>query len=445
MKLLGRNGSFNWVLPLMLLVAVVDVLLSGRDLSMVFAELAGLAQANRSPLMPWIQRGVSVVMLLVCAQRIADHFAQHRTMPAPLLTGAFVLFWITTVASPALLGAHRVISHEFTYALLIGFTGLLVTTEEIGGIVDRARDALMAILLISVALIPIWPGMVLDESYTQGLIPGLPRLGGVAPHPVALGMFAQTALILLWARPYAKRWLNVMAWILGLGVLFMAQSKTAWIGFTLCSIVLAAVRNGPSAWRRLGDPREGSFGILLCLAVIVAASAIFGLVLFSDIGGHVSDFMDTDQGAQLSSMTGRDQIWAVAFEEWHSHPWFGYGPGLFDDEFRMAVNMPQATHGHNQWVDTLARSGVMGATGLAIYGLTLLVLSIKYARRTSGLSLALFIAIALRSVSEVPLLLLGYGTEFFPHLLLLATLSAAASMTVPVRAARARPMYGVPA
>jgi hypothetical protein len=210
-------------------------------------------------------------------------------------------------------------------------------------------------------------------------------------------------------------------------------------------MAMMAVRNAPSAWKRLGDPREGSFGIVLCLCVMAIAAAVLGIVLFGDLGGQISDFMDSDQGAQLESMTGRDQIWAVAWEQWHAHPLFGYGVGLFDDEFRLAINMPQATHGHNQFVDTMARSGLVGAAGLVFYAVVLLVLSIKYARRSSGLSLALFIAIALRSVSEVPLLLLGYGTEFFSHLLLLATLSAAASMTVPVRAARARPVYGVPA
>jgi hypothetical protein len=69
----------------------------------------------------------------------------------------------------------------------------------------------------------------------------------------------------------------------------------------------------------------------------------------------------------------------------------------------------------------------------------LLVLSVRYARRTGGFSLALFIALALRSVSEVPLLLFGYGTELFTHLLLLITLASAASETLEVRASAPEP------
>lgn len=445
MKLLRDNGYLNWVLPLMLAFAAVDVLLSGRDLSMVFAELAGIAQANRSPIMPWLQRALSVVLLLISVERIANHFAQHRPVPSPRLAWTYVGYWLCTVASPALLGANRSISHEYTYALVIGFAALLVTTQEIGRIVDGARNMFFALLVLSVALVPVWPSLVLDESYTQGLLPGVPRLGGVAPHPVAMGMYAQMALLLLWARPFNRKWLNGLAWIVGLGVLFFAQSKTAWIAFLLCSVAMFSIRTAPSMWKRLSDPREGAFGVFACALVMLVAGAVLAVAMFVDVGSSVQGFLDTDQGAQLMTMTGRDQIWAVALETWNEHKLFGYGPGLFDDDFRLAIGLPNATNAHNQFMDTLARSGVVGALGLVIYSLVLLWLSLKYARRTGGLSVALFTAIALRSISEVPLMLFGYGIEFVGHLLLVVTLAAAASMETVPATPRARPAYGVPA
>lgn len=441
MKLERPTGWFHWALPLMLALGATDVLLSQRNLSLAFAELAGLTETFRHPAMPWIQRGVSLVLLLICAERIAAHFASREPMPSASLAGAYVAFWAGTVASPALLGAHREISHEFLYTLVIGFAAMVATTREIGPIVDRARDALFVLMLASVCLVPVWPTLVLDESYTQGLLPGVPRLGGLAPHPVAMGMLAQLGLLLLWARPYSRRWLTALAWLLGLGVLFFAQSKTAWMGFLLCAVAMFVVRHGPSAWRRIADPREGAFGIVVCLAVMLLGGAALALVLFADLGGSVSDFLSTDQGAQLMTLTGRDQIWAVAWQEWDAHKWFGYGPGLFDDEFRLAIHMPNATNAHNQFMDTLARSGTVGAIVLVVYAVVLLVLSLRYARRTGGLSAALFIALALRSISEVPLTLFGYGTEFFAHLLLVVTIAAAASMRAQATQPRPRHAY----
>jgi hypothetical protein len=58
------------------------------------------------------------------------------------------------------------------------------------------------------------------------------------------------------------------------------------------------------------------------------------------------------------------------------------------------------------------------------------------------LSLALFVALALRSISEVPMLLQGYGTELFLHLLLLVTLAAAASAHAHVQFARSPYAWG---
>lgn len=438
-------GWFHWVLPIMIVLGAIDVLLSQRNLSLAFAELAGLAEFAHHPAMPWIQRVVSVVLLVISAERISAHFARREPMPSPALTGAFVAFWLGTVAAPALLGAHRQISHEFVYTLIIGFAGLVVTTQEIGRIVDRARDALFLLMLASAVLVVAWPTLVLDESYTQGLLPGVPRLGGLAPHPVAMGMLAQTGLLLLWARRYRSRWINWPAWLLGLGALFFAQSKTAWIGFMLCAVAMILVRNGPSAWQRISDPRQGGFGILLCLGVMVVGAAVLVLTLFTNVGGDVTDFLDTQQGEQLMTLTGRDQIWAIAWQEWDAHKWFGYGPGLFDDDFRMAIHMPNATNAHNQFMDTLARSGSVGALALVVYGVVLFVLSIRYARRTGGLSAALFIALALRSISEVPLNIFGYGTEFFSHLLLVVTIAAAASLRAQATQPRPRHAYGVPA
>ena len=433
-------GFLHWIFPAMLTVVALSALLSGRDLSQLFSELAG-AGGTVHPVVPWAQRLVSVILIAACAERIVNHAASHKHMPSPLLTGAFLLYWLCSVAAPAFFGTHPQIAHEYLYPLLFGFAALLTTVPEREKILDASRNALFLFILMGVALIPVMPSLVMDASYRQGLIPGLPRHGGLAPHPVAMGMFAVTALLCLWCRPFAHRWLNGPAWILGLGVLFIAQSKTAWIAFLLCAISMLAVRNGPNAWRRLGDPKEGAFGVVVCLSAIAIALLLLWAIVLANVGADIASFFETAQGAQLVSMTGRDQIWTIAMEEWRANPLFGYGPGLWTEQFRMSIGMPNATNAHNQFMDTLARSGVVGATGLVFYALVLMVLSVRYARATQGLSLALFLALALLSVSEVPLILFGYGTELFAHLLLVITLASAASARAPAAEARPRTIY----
>lgn len=438
------TGYLRWILPAMLGLGALTVLLSGRDLSMVFMELQS-GEVFSNPIITWSQRALSLLVIGVSVERVLSHFALRQPLPSPLLTWAFVLFWLGTVASPALFGGHPVISHEFLYPLVIGVAFLLATESERDQVVDAARNALFAFMIASVILIPIKPSMVLDLKYTQGLFAGLPRLGGLAPHAVALGMFVQTFLVLLWCRPYARPWLNRVAWVVALGVLFFAQSKTAWIAFILCSAALFLVRMGPGVSRRPGNPRESAFAILVLVGVIAVVGTVVGVLLFGNVEAQALSFLDSAEGAQLTTLTGRDQIWAAALQQWGEYPIFGYGPDLWDDTLRRM--MPQATHAHNEFIDTLARSGLVGAAALVIYSLVLLFMSFRYGKATGGLSVALFLSLALRSISEVPMLMFGYGADLLVALLIVITLASAAESARQKKAVPgpARAHYGVAA
>jgi O-antigen ligase len=436
------HGFLHWVMPAMLGMVALSALMSGRDLSQTFVELMTVGEPARGPVVVWAQRFVSILLVAAAAERVINHIAQHKHLPSPTLAAAFFLYWTGTVAAPAFLGSHPLVSHEYLYTLAIGFAAVLVTSSEVDRILNAARTALFSFIAAGILFIPVMPAMVLDQSYAQGLLPGVPRFGGLAPHAVAMGMFAQTFLLLLWARPFRRNWLNLLAWVMGLAALFLAQSKTAWFAFLLCSAAMLLVRHGARMWRRVSDPRNGAFGIFACVLVLLFMVAVLAWVVLGDVNAEWENFADTAQGAQLISMTGRDQIWAIAVEEWRASPLFGYGPGLWDADFRASIAMPNATSAHNQFMDTLARAGTVGAVALVLYSAVLLLMSFRYARASGGLSLALFLALALRSISEVPLLLQGYGTELFLHLLLLVMLAAAASARVQVQVARSPYAYG---
>ncbi|MDP3759594.1 MAG: O-antigen ligase family protein [Ramlibacter sp.] len=437
-----HHGFLHWVMPAMIGMVALSALMSGRNLSLTFVELMTVGEPARGPVVVWAQRLVSILLVAAAAERIVNHVAQHRHLPSPTLAIVFAFYWMATVAAPAFLGSHPLLSHEYLYTLVIGFAAVLVTGSEVDRILAAARTALFTFIAAGILLIPVMPAMVLDQSYAQGLMPGVPRFGGLAPHAVAMAMFAQAFLLLLWARPFQRNWLNVLAWVMGLAALFLAQSKTAWIAFLLCALCMALVRHGGRMWRRISDPRNGAMGIFTLLLVLVGVGALLGWIVVGDVDAQWSNFADTAQGAQLISMTGRDQIWAVAVEEWRASPLFGYGPGLWDADFRAAIGMPNATSAHNQFMDTLARAGSAGASALVVYSLVLLVMSLRHAKASGGLSLALFVALALRSISEVPMLLQGYGTELFLHLLLLVTLAAAASSRAQVQVMRSPYAWG---
>ena len=424
------HGYLHFIFYAMLLMTALTNLLSGRDLATTALSFDEPAAALRNPLIALAQPLISLLILAVAGERLITHWLQkEKAAPTPLLLlVTFILFWIGTVAAPALLSAHPFLTHDYVYPLIIGSAAALSTGTERDLAVKAARNALVLFMVAGLLLIPFKTGLVLDTSYTQGLLPGVPRLAGLAAHAVSLGILAQLGLLCLLARPYRNPWLNRYAWVIGLSVLFLAQSKTSWISFALCSACIIGVRGGPTFWRRFSDPLRPELGIVSVLIFMVLVAAVALVLMFGNVDANLSNFFNSAEGAQLASLTGRDKIWAVAFDEWQRNPLFGYGPTLWDASFRASIGMPNATHAHNQFMDTLSRSGAVGATNLVLYALVLLVLSVRYARATAGLSLALFMALALRSLSEVPLLLFGYGPELVTHVLLLINLAAATNL-----------------
>jgi len=419
------HGYLHLIFYAMVLMVGLSTILSGRDLSIVNLNLESDVVTPRHPFMQWTQPLLSLLMLTVASERILSYWLRRdKTVQAPLaLLLSYVIFWLGTVIAPALLGAHPYISHDYAYPLIIGIAAVMVTRVEHDVSFKAVRNVLFLLMMASLLLIPLKPGMVLETTYTQGLLPGVPRLYGLAIHAISLAIFAQIGLICLLTVPYEHKWLNRSAWGIGLAVLFLSQSKTTWIAFILSWICFVAVRQGPTFWRRVGDPVRPEFGIVSILMMMLTVLAVGLVLMFGDLGTRIDAFFNSAEGAQLASLTGRDKIWAIAYEEWHRNPIFGYGPLIWETDFRISIGMPNATHAHNQFMDTLSRSGMVGATALSLYALVLMVMSIWYARKSKGLTLALFVLLAMRSVSEVPLSLFGYGPEFVAHLLLLMALA----------------------
>jgi O-antigen ligase len=334
------------------------------------------------------------------------------------------------VASPALLGRYPHFSYDYLYPLLIGIAGLLISKKDCELSVVAARNAALYFILLSLVLIPIRPTLVLESNYSQGFIPGLPRLAGLATHALQLGLIVQVALLCLWVVPLKRAWLNRSAWAMGLVVLFLAQSKTAWVSFTLCAVVMHLVRNGPAVHKWVFNPARPAHGIVIVMGFMALTFLAGYTLVFGHVASKVFSFLNTNEGATLLTLNGRERIWDVAFQAWQQNPIFGYGPTFLSFDHRVSLGMLNATHAHNQFFDDLARAGLVGAVALVVYTLVLLVQSVRYAAASDGLSIGLFLVIAIRGISEVPLTMYGYGAEFAAQLLLLLVLLGASKQVL---------------
>src|SRR6185369_8406606 len=80
-----RTGFLHWMLPAMLGLVALTTLLSGRDLSQLFAELQAGADIVRHPIVAWAQRGVSILLLVISAERIISHIVLRKHLPSTVL------------------------------------------------------------------------------------------------------------------------------------------------------------------------------------------------------------------------------------------------------------------------------------------------------------------------------------------------------------------------
>jgi O-antigen ligase len=340
------------------------------------------------------------------------------------------------VALPAAFGTRPTLAHEYAYALIIGFAALLTTENGAIRAVVWARNVLIVFLLGGLLLLVVKKSMVL-APYLGGMIPAFPlRFYGLSSGPNALGPLAVLALICLWCYPFAWRWLQNTAWAIALASLLLSQSRTSWIAALLGFVVLVFIHyRGRFKGIGLGQKQQR----LPLQAVLLGLMLLVGGVMLVLISGvfdaKVSKFFGTRMGGDLLSLTGRTEIWAVALNEWQRSPVFGYGPTMWDPYHRFQIGYAAAFHAHNQFVNVLAVSGVLGLLSFLLYLVVLIKRLLPRLAAFNGLPAALSVLIIVRSISEVPIWLHGFGSESLFHILLLM-LVAGASVPAAVRPAK---------
>ena len=418
------HGLVPYIFYPVLLVAALGVILSTRDLTLA-EYTTTLIPTVKHPLVSWLSRLSSVFILLACGERILNRMVRPGKQAAPpwLLTFGFWTFVITNVLCPALFGRYPSISHEYVYMALFGQAVLLFSVADAELTIKCIRNSAFIFLFLSAIMLAVRPSQVLSMGY-HGVIPFLTvRYAGLASHANTLGPLTVVFLMSLWHRPFERRWLTRFAWALGLGTLLLAQSKTSWISFLLSIACIAYFGQRDVLVRYFTDHRRPMVPSIIVISGMLMLSIIVAVVMFGDIGSKLDRLFGSAAGAELSSFSGRDAIWAVALQEWRANPIFGHGLTIWDLAFQISARLPNAVHAHSQFFQSASSAGTVGVAGLIIYLLVLGYLSMRSARPSGGISLALFLILVVRGVSEVPLAMTGFGIEAVTHLLLLIVLT----------------------
>lgn len=363
----------------------------------------------------WAAKILTWSTVLLAAAIIASRFIQHQPekgctssdkAPAFLVFGVFSYLFLGGALN-AMYGTVPDPSHRLIYPFLLFGTALTLPGSGYKQTAATIRYALATLCVASLLMAIAMPNQVLQTGY-KGLIPGFNyRLWGAMPHANALGGAALIYLLIERLAPWRSNSLRRISWLMVFITLLLTQSKTNWLigiallGFWFGFQVLRALNSGTT------NPRRKEFVALAMGALLFVTAA--GFMALIVVGPEIlfAKIFSTLESAGATTLTGRVVLWQLALNEWWENPLFGYGPTLWDEDYRLAVGLSFAHHAHNQYINTLGSAGLFGIAGLAIILFAYLYYALRFFGATSGVLLAVLAVIAVRGLTETPMSVWG--------------------------------------
>lgn len=386
------------VVPGKALAIATGTLMSNRDLKYAFANIGALG-TNPLPGGTMLLRAITAVIVGLAAASIIARLFRNRQAPITTLPGqpllvAFLLFYVSNELLNSALGTYPAFSHNTLYVPLVFVAVYMSRAEPAEAFARYAKMALLGMMVLSLLAALARPALALEPNY-KGWVPGLTvRLWGVGSNANSIGPLALLLMLLELYCPSTTLVRRILTWGLALAVLLLAQSKTALLAGLLIAPVVA--------WYRFGRHPAGGVRIGFVLALLVVLMGLTLVLMFGNIDKLWDRLADSRVGVDVSSLSGRVQIWNAALNAWRDNPLFGYGPLAWGPLHRATIGMPYAFSAHNQFMQSLSVAGGLGLLSFLVFLGALGFYAWRAAGLTRGVSLALFVLVFIRCFTETP-------------------------------------------
>lgn len=420
---------FHYLMLLIVSASVGTILLSERILTFGDQGLAVVSDADAgsgilAKLLLIAVVGCSVAMcaawfFIVRGNKSCRYLTLKPTFAPPNdIVASFMVFYVAFSILPLFFGQKFYFHVSLIYPFFVFLALFLwVQLSDIDAVVI-AKQSLAIVVFGSLAAALLAPQLALQPGYV-GLVPGFNlRLWGVTASANTLGSVASVLLVLEAAEPSKRNWVRRIIFAAAGTALILTQSKTSIVAAVLgLAIVygwrlLAGIRAGSPA-----QSKHGSLAATALLAFVCLASAMIGTwVMFSDtsILAAIEGKLVARAVSDMSTATGRIDIWQLAIRGGMENPLFGQGADFWGLEARLRSGLTGATHAHNLFLQAFSRSGFIGLVSLLVFLYFLVRYSVRASTPTRGGSIALMAVFLIRAVFEVPIQPNAIlGAEFF--------------------------------
>lgn len=336
----GRGGPKTMVALFLLVVFITDLSIRQRALSDTSVDPQNLAK-----MAVW---GSGLLVALLNWRHLRDALREPAVVMLVLLT---VWFTITAIYSPIRMYSFGS-AVAFLSVVLFGVVVRRVVPESM--LLRSVITLLTVMLLIGLVLYVVAPDRAMAEmeggSIRRLAAPfGTPNsLGRVSALVILLAVLGRMSGVLRWHSP-----LLVVAVAAALACLYLSQSRTAMAALGLALVILYLA----------GRPRR-----LLVAAILAAMAALVIAVARVDVLDLLTLVSRTGYVSEVTTLTGRTDIWKFAWSQIVEEPLLGYGHAsskhLFPLLFRQYWGWT-TTHAHNMWLQIWFTTGLVGVLLLA--------------------------------------------------------------------------------
>lgn len=364
----------------------------------------------------FMNRGISLFLLLTAIVLIFSKLIRDSSNPWLLIDKdvafmlAGILLYTLAIFISSIFGAFPDFNYRVFYQLIIILALILFFPKDYQQALLTTRKILVIIIMGSFLLFLIKPEQA--SIVTRSWIPIINfRLYGLTYHPNTLGTLCCLFLLIILVFPYKSKILTILLGSISGIALLLTQSKTSWV---ILFVGIFLIINEPNKKMSLDTIKlRKATNVIIILLIIVGAV----LVTFSN---SIILFLTEILGENFTStLVSRTSVWVESLRVFKQNPIFGYGPTLWNIDFRTSVGLPTVGHAHNQFVQTIAESGILGFIGLSIHLFSLVKSVLKTKNRFRGFSLALLSTILLKSITETPFNNYHIDTPFFIHVVII--------------------------